>query len=47
MWYLLLGRVASAADRLLSRSRVRAWLDRAAGIAFVGFGVPLAAETRV
>ena len=45
-WYLLLGRLASAARRLLAHDRVRRWLDRLTAVIFLGFGARLALEAR-
>lgn len=45
LWYLLLGRLAGAASRVLARRHVRVWFDRIAATAFVGFGIRLAAES--
>jgi threonine/homoserine/homoserine lactone efflux protein len=44
LWYLLLGRLASGARKLLDRQRVRAWLDRVTAGVFVGFSLRMAAE---
>ena len=46
IWYLLLGRLASAARRLLARNSVRRWLDRITAVIFLGFGARLALEAR-
>lgn len=46
LWYLLLGRLASAAARVLARQRVRVWLDRLTAGVFLGFGLRLATEGR-
>jgi len=46
LWYLLLGRLAGSAGRMLSRRRLRVWLDRVTATVFVGFGVRLASEVR-
>jgi threonine/homoserine/homoserine lactone efflux protein len=45
LWYLLLGRLASGATRVLARERVHAWLDRITACIFIGFGLRLAAES--
>ena len=47
LWYLLLGRLAGSASRVLSQRRFRVWLDRVTATVFVGFGVRLASEIRV
>jgi len=44
LWYLLLGRLAVRAARVLARPRVHAWLDRITASVFIGFGVRIAAE---
>jgi threonine/homoserine/homoserine lactone efflux protein len=44
LWYLLIGRLASGARKLLDRQQVRAWLDRVTAGVFVGFGLRMAAE---
>jgi threonine/homoserine/homoserine lactone efflux protein len=44
LWYLLVGRLASGATRVLARARVRAWLDRITACVFIGFGLRMAAE---
>lgn len=44
LWYLLVGRLASGAIRVLARPRVRAWLDRITASVFIGFGLRMAAE---
>lgn len=46
LWYLLLGRVASAARLVLSHGRVRTWLDRVTAAAFFGFGLRLAFDAQ-
>ncbi len=45
-WYLLLGALAGAAGRILSRRKVQVWLDRITATAFLGFGLRLATDSR-
>ena len=46
LWYLLLGQLAAGAGQLLSRQRVRVWLDRFTATLFLGFGLRLATDAR-
>jgi threonine/homoserine/homoserine lactone efflux protein len=46
LWYLLLGRLANAARRLLARDSVRRRVDRITAVIFLGFGARLALEAR-
>jgi threonine/homoserine/homoserine lactone efflux protein len=38
LWYLLLGKIAVHARKLLARRKVQAWLDRINALVFLGFG---------